>query len=347
ETAAGRLAIVVTEAATNILKHAGEGKILLRTLWSQAGLDGKPLQNWPQGAVPGIEVLAIDSGEGIGDIALKMVDGTSSAGSYGVGLGAMQRQSNEFDLYSQPGDGCLVWMVLWANVDFTDNGCWQIGAVSLPLAGETACGDSWEVAPDGEALLVMVADGLGHGPQAALASLAAVDVVWNNHRLAPGAAIEQAHGALRHTRGAAVGVARINVEAGSLNFCGVGNIAGSVEFAGNDHDGSSRSARAHLVSHNGIVGNAMRRAQEFASPWRTNALLVMHSDGINTRWDLSRYPGLTSCHPALVAAMLYRDFSRERDDVTVLAVRHRDVSQPAARSPALATHANPAQEMLP
>ncbi|SAK57010.1 hypothetical protein AWB76_02388 [Caballeronia temeraria] len=49
----------------------------------------------------------------------------------------------------------------------------------------------------------------------------------------------------------------------------------------------------------------------------------MHSDGLNTRWELSRYPGLSMRHPSLIAAVLYRDHARGDDDVTVLVARER------------------------
>lgn len=341
ETTIGRLSIVVTEAATNILKHASEGKILLRSveapaMISRAEAGGDAPQPVVKGEpIRGIEIIAIDNGPGISDVAFNMLDGSSSAGSYGVGLGAMQRLANEFDLYSLAGNGCAVWMVVWADATYIERTHWQVGAVCVPLAGETACGDSWIAAQVDEELLLMVADGLGHGPHAAEASQAAVDVVWNDPMLGPGAVIDQAHGALRGTRGAAVGVARICGRTEELQFAGIGNIAGSIEFDVRDHDGSPRSQRAHLISHNGIVGNAMRRAQEFCSPWRPGATLLLHSDGVATKWDLNRYPGLAVRHPALVAAMLYRDFVRERDDATIVVVRQRprnllpDASDPA------------------
>jgi hypothetical protein len=76
-----------------------------------------------------------------------------------------------------------------------------------------------------------------------------------------------------------------------------------------------------MVSHNGIVGSNMRKVQEFTQAWQPGSLLVLCSDGLNTRWDLNRYPGLADRHPSVIAALLYRDFARRRDDVTVLVLR--------------------------
>ncbi|MGZ8295425.1 MAG: serine/threonine protein kinase, partial [Telluria sp.] len=99
---------------------------------------------------------------------------------------------------------------------------------------------------------------------------------------------------------------------GKLQFAGVGNIAGSVIGGG---------PRRHLLSHNGIVGSNLRKVQQFEQPWDSGSLLILHSDGLGTRWDLDAYPGLAFAHCAVIAAVLYRDFTRGRDDATVVAVR--------------------------
>ncbi|HEX6078241.1 MAG TPA: serine/threonine protein kinase, partial [Methylomirabilota bacterium] len=79
----------------------------------------------------------------------------------------------------------------------------------------------------------------------------------------------------------------------------------------------------HLVSSNGTAGHAAQRIKEFSYPWPAGALLIMHSDGLGSRWRLDRYPGLRERHPALVTGVLYRDWSRSGDDVTVVAARLR------------------------
>jgi hypothetical protein len=161
--------------------------------------------------------------------------------------------------------------------------------------------------------VVFVVDGLGHGPDAAAASRAALEAVQKNlHRDAPNL-MEAVHGALRPTRGAAAAVALLQPESELCSFCGIGNIAASIRSAG-----ASRS----MVSHNGILGHQVRKMQEFQYPFPKGALLIMHSDGIATHWDLAAYPGIESRHPALVSAALFRDHSRLRDDLTVLALRN-------------------------
>lgn len=304
EVRTGQLAIVITEAATNIVKHAAHGEILLRKV--------------THGAADGVEVLAIDKGPGMRNVRQYMEDGRSTAGTYGVGLGAMRRLSQQFDLYSMPGLGTAVMMVVLG----PDKGTavrkpveWQLGAVCLPLASEEVSGDAWNMVYQGHELSLMMADGLGHGPYAAEASETAsalLETTTPGLPPLPGTFLKLAHGALAGTRGAAMAVAHIDTERGELRYAGVGNIAACAFDAGQSR---------HLLSHNGIVGSNLRKVQEFQHAWRSSMLLVMHSDGLHTRWDLGQYPGLAHCHPALVAAVLYRDFTRGRDDVSVVALR--------------------------
>jgi hypothetical protein len=76
-----------------------------------------------------------------------------------------------------------------------------------------------------------------------------------------------------------------------------------------------------MVSHNGIVGHNVHRSEEYRYPWPPGALLVAHSDGLETQWSLAAFPGLASRHPAMIAAMLFREHSRKRDDVAVVVAR--------------------------
>jgi hypothetical protein len=190
----------------------------------------------------------------------------------------------------------------------------ELGAVCVPKGGEEVCGDAWAVAADQECPAVMVVDGLGHGLGAADAARLAVRAFDATPALPAGAQVAAIHDALRGTRGAAVAVARIDRARGVVTFAGVGNVAGVVVAAG---------VGRHLVSGNGTAGHDVHRISEFSYPWAADALLVMHSDGLGSRWQIDRYPGLAGRHPALVAGVLYRDWSRGRDDVTVVAARLR------------------------
>jgi anti-sigma regulatory factor (Ser/Thr protein kinase) len=298
---AGRLAIIITEAATNILKHAGEGTVtVMRT---QSGV-----------AMPGVDVVAIDNGPGIADLDFALRDGVSTAGTAGTGLGALRRQADEFDAWTQHGRGSAFFMRIWRGAVPPEPCGIEVGALCTPLAGEDECGDGWGVTCDLDGATLLGVDGLGHGPEAAKAAAGAIEALEKRPAAAPGEVVQTAHELLRITRGAALSVARIDYRSDEVRFAGIGNVSAIV------HDGMARRA---LVSHNGIVGHNMRKVQEFTVPFPPGALCVLTSDGIQTQWDLSAYPGLHVHAPALVAAVLMRDYIRRRDDAMVLVARRR------------------------
>lgn len=298
---AARLALVVSEVATNVYKHAGRGEILMRTVYGTAA-DGARLS--------GIELLAIDGGPGIADISASMADGTSTGGTYGVGMGTIERQSDAFAIYSVVDQGTVVRAVVWERKAAVVE-TWQCGLICVPMPSEQSCGDAaWCAAHDGQALL-MVSDGLGHGDAAAAASDAALEIMQDAALTArPADLLQRMHPALQRSRGAALAVASIVDD--QVAFAGVGNIAGCTLY---------HQQRKHLISHNGIVGHNLRKVQQFTLPWQDGMLLLMHSDGLGSRWNLDDYPGLENAHPALIAGVLYRDFYRGRDDITVLVLR--------------------------
>lgn len=297
ETGAGRLALLISEAATNILKHAVDGRLFL----SQAR----------QGELRGIDVIALDRGPGIGNLANALRDGVSSVGTAGTGLGAMRRLADEFDAYAPRDKGAAFFMRIWNGVAAPAK--IASGALCVPIAGEDENGDAWAMAHHRGGVGLMSVDGLGHGADAAVAAHAALVTLAARPALAPGPQIDACHHALRATRGAALAVAQLDYASDELRFAGIGNISACII------DGD---ARKQMVSHNGIVGHNMRKVQEFTHPCPPGALIILHSDGISNSWDLGSYPGLSACNPALIAAVLLRDFGRARDDASVLVVRY-------------------------
>ncbi|HVQ62946.1 MAG TPA: SpoIIE family protein phosphatase, partial [Terriglobia bacterium] len=167
-------------------------------------------------------------------------------------------------------------------------------------------------------VLLLVVDGLGHGLGAATAAQEAIRSFRSNLQHSPARIVESAHAALRSTRGAVLGIAEIDLPQKLVRYAGVGNISGVIVS-----DSSSR----HLVSTNGTVGQDVRKVQEFSYPFPTDAVLVLHSDGLTSHWNLTNYPGLLRKAPGLIAGTLYRDYQRGTDDVTVVAARAASVRQ--------------------
>ena len=293
-----QIGIIVTEAAGNIAAHAAQGELLLCP-WE---IDGSG----------GIDVLAIDNGHGIKDVARSFEDGFSTAGTAGQGLGAVSRLSSFVQIYTSQGKGTVLLARVLKDSEAAGEDVLALGAICLPISGETACGDAWSVSEGKTRSIYIVADGLGHGPLAAEASREAIRIFEEFSHLSPSRILTEAHGALGKTRGAAVSIAEVEREKGVINYAGIGNVAGAIL-----HNGKSRS----MVSMNGTLGHTIGKIQQFSYPWTQSSSLLMHSDGLGTRWKLDQYPGLLARHPSLIAGVLYRDFCRKRDDVTILVTR--------------------------
>lgn len=305
EVEVGEAGIVVTEAASNLIKHAGRGEILLRAL-----REGPDLEN----AETGLELLALDRGPGIADFATAGRDGWSSTGSLGLGLGTIARLSALSEFYSHGGGLALLAQLRVAKRGDTARRAleFQVGGLSVCHPAESVCGDGWACQRSGPRLRVLVVDGLGHGREAARASGVALESFATTRDLTTTSAVERIHGALRPTRGAAATLVELDLDRNLVRSCGVGNVSSTVL--------ANQSAR-HLVAHNGTLGHGVVKLQEFQSPWPADALLLVHSDGLQTRWSLDGYPGISARHPGLLAGVLYRDFARGNDDVTVVAVK--------------------------
>lgn len=306
ESESGAVAIAVTEAASNLVKHATHGEVVLEPV---------------DGSRRGVRILALDRGPGIANLGRALDDGYSSAGTPGNGLGAIVRLSDRFEIHSAPEVGTALLAEIWADkkaksslkpAPVTQTKSLAVGGVCLPKPGEVLCGDAWASLHHAVGAKVVVADGLGHGQSAAEAAKEAVRIFRENPGEEPAALLQLIHDALRKTRGAAVAIADINQEKQTVRFAGIGNIA-AIACNGN----KSRN----FVSHNGIVGHEIRKIQEFTYPLEKDALLIMHSDGLISHWSLERYPGIQGKHPNLIAGLLYRDFARRRDDVTVVVAK--------------------------
>jgi anti-sigma regulatory factor (Ser/Thr protein kinase) len=295
DAAAGRLALGVTELGTNLVRHARSGALLL-------GVDGEA-----------VELLSLDAGPGM-DVERCLQDGFSTGGSAGTGLGAVRRIANRFSAFSQPQRGAVISARFEAAAGATTPSAsgLTVAGIAVAAPGEQVSGDGWGLrVRDGRAMLLM-ADGLGHGPDAAEASDTALRLFHRSTFNDPAAVLEDAHPLMRATRGAAVAIVAIEPTLDRVTFAGAGNIAGRLVSGVSDRS---------LMSQPGTLGLQIRRLQNNVHDWPEHAVLVLHSDGIVSRWALGDAAGLLQCEPMVLAGWIIREHCRGRDDATVVVIR--------------------------
>ncbi len=291
--------IIVSEMCSNLVKHGGGGELLFRL---------NLFQCWE------IELLAIDNGPGIQDTAKAMKDGNSTTSTLGQGLGAMARLSDHFDIFSQPGWGTVVYCKV-QETRITQPSRFRsdkLNVVSfcLPKMHETACGDGVATRQSGGELQVFLGDGLGHGAAAHAAVKTAADFFEKCDESDPVSILRAMHHHVRSSRGLVATIASLNTKTMSWQICGVGNIATRI-YRGSEY--------RNYLSYNGTVGlNIPTTLVSSTVEAEKNQRLIMCSDGIRSAWRFNRLTGFARMDNTMQAAIIYKDNSRQTDDVSVV-----------------------------
>jgi anti-sigma regulatory factor (Ser/Thr protein kinase) len=288
-------ALIATELATNVRRHAGHGGALLGAVAA--------------GDRRGVAIAAWDRGPGM-DVQACLRDGMSTRGTAGVGLGAVSRLATRWDAYAPRGRGTVVAAYVLAGPP-PPRPRFQHGAVRLPYPGLPVSGDAWELHTEGDVATLIVCDGLGHGDGAAEAARAVIQAFRQRPGDPLAAILERAGAAARPTRGAAATVVRVDLAARQAVIAGVGNVAAWI----------AGDAPRQLVTQHGTLGHTMPRLREERYPFPAGATLVVASDGLKSRLELGEHPELLARDPGVIAATLWRDHNRGRDDATVVVLR--------------------------
>lgn len=297
----GEIDIVVSELSSNLIKHAGGGEMLCRL--SEGEVNTR------------FEILTLDNGPGIPDVARMMRDGVSTTGTLGHGLGAIDRLSSQSQIYSIPGWGTIV----YAAFDSTPAPLYskKAGALNLDVRSicvnkprEVVCGDGYFVKRTETDVRIFFGDGLGHGQHAKDAIEKAVSAFRVSTEPDPADVLRLIHEQVRRTRGMVATVAIFDLEQSTWRLCGVGNINTRL-YTGIQFK--------NYVPYNGTIGmNIPNSLKTSVYEVEKNQHLIMCSDGIRSRWDLNKYQAIFRSDPIVLAGCLYKDFSRRTDDSSVL-----------------------------
>lgn len=291
------LDLIVAEMTSNLFKYSNDGELLIGV--------------FNNGGSPYVELISIDNGPGMMNPAKMMQDGISTSNTLGHGLGSMKRLSDTFELYSQIGWGTIVLSRVYNEPDKVKS---KDKVIMRPLVvykpGEKTSGDGFVYKKTDKYVKMMLADGLGHGPEANKAVNEAANAFKVFPDYSPTETIRFIHNAIKKTRGAVVNVVCYDFERKVWTSTGVGNIAarmsGPVNF------------KNHM-SYNGIMGHNIPNTmndQDYPADEYNQVMLC--SDGIKTRIDMARYPLMYKYDLTILAAAIYKDHARRNDDMSVV-----------------------------
>ncbi len=301
ESRVGTIDIAVSELTSNIIKHAGSGELLYRfTTKSNSGV---------------FEILCIDGGPGIRDISNAMKDGVTTTNTLGQGLGALKRLSDTFYIYSIVRWGTICYCKIYSSTQITEVETAEVKVKGLNVCkpGQKVSGDGFEIIHGQNFTKIFMGDGLGHGKEAHDAVQLAITHFKISAENDPSEILRAVHDAVKKTRGLVATAAVIDHSRKIWKLCGVGNIAARL---------SEGLLSKSYVSYNGIVGlNIPTTLKNHQSEFTRHQCLIMTSDGIRTRWDLSQFPSILRYDPLMLAAVIYKESARKTDDMSILVAR--------------------------
>ncbi|MBI3921255.1 MAG: ATP-binding protein [Armatimonadetes bacterium] len=328
-TASEEIALAVSELASNLVKHANGGDLVLTPL--------------PEGERVGIQVEAVDKGPGIPDVERVIADGFSTAGSLGYGLGSVNRLMDEFDIRSQrgPGGGTTVVCKRWIRPE-------SHGATLCPLEFGVATrrhpstevnGDAFIIKRWDGAALAGVIDGLGHGQFAHRAAETARQYIETHYDQTMESLFRGVGRACRATRGAVMALARfdfgmqisdcgleklpVEVSGVRLTFASVGNIEARVLVSPQSEVPNPKSEMNFIVRR-GIVGVNAPNPVITHHGWDPDNLLILHSDGVRTHWKWEEFPEVATESATALAQRMLRQLAKEEDDATVVVIKNTE-----------------------
>src|ERR1700748_3849519 len=187
------LDLIVAEMTSNLFKYSDDGELLIGV--------------FPNNNNPYIELISIDNGPGMVNPSRMMQDGVSTSNTLGHGLGSMKRLSDTFELYSQIGWGTIVLSRVYSDPEKVKT---KHEVIMRPIVvykpGEKTSGEGFTYKKTDKYLKMMLADGLGHGPEAnkAVNEAAIAFKVFPDY--SPTETIRFIHDAIKKTRGAVINI---------------------------------------------------------------------------------------------------------------------------------------------
>jgi anti-sigma regulatory factor (Ser/Thr protein kinase)/serine/threonine protein phosphatase PrpC len=322
---------LVSELATNIIKYATDGRVVIEEVVSGDRL--------------GVQVTVADRGPGIANIQQALQDHFSSSGTLGLGLPGVRRMADDFEIESEVGRGTTVVVRKWrdgpaprarraellqgasASDAFAERGTdrgkesfeapsrpgrrLRVGYANRPCQGELLSGDGVLVTELGGSALIVVVDGLGHGREAHEAAKAATRLVRREPSLDLAYLMQQLDRRLQDTVGAALSLCSIDLDSGVVRYLAVGNTVLRIE--------GERSHRIGAMT--GTVGSRLKASRVETATLAPGDVLLIHTDGISERLSVEDYPQLRYQSPEVVVEKVLSRYGKRHDDASIVAAR--------------------------
>jgi anti-sigma regulatory factor (Ser/Thr protein kinase) len=297
----GVVDIAVAELTSNIIKHASHGELLYRF--------SKEFDKMV------LEIICIDNGPGIKDVSHAMKDGISTTKTLGQGLGALERLSDLFEVYSIAKWGTVCYCKIYAipNKQSVKGPEIKFSALNVSKPGQRVSGDGCQIVFKPNYTKIFFGDGLGHGHEAHDAVQLAITNFKHCSENDPAEILKLIHVLVKKSRGLVGTVVIADHLLKKWRICGVGNITTRL------FDGM---AAKNYISYNGIIGaNIPSHLKNHETDLGKHQCLVMTSDGIRSRWEISQFPSILRYAPLMLAAVIYKETARKTDDMSILIAR--------------------------
>jgi len=294
--------LVVSELATNIIKHATRGIITVELI-------SDSVRN-------GIAVKSQDNGPGF-DPAVALADGFSTTKSLGRGLGVINRFVDELDILTpqqnnhETAISCKKWLQSDIATPKPHNvRALDIGVVSKPKPGQELNGDAFFIKNTETGTVIALIDGLGHGYPAFNA--AAKQYIQSHLDQSLDSLFEGVDRACLGTNGVVMSLAHFDRVQGKIIFAGVGNISAKLVGGTEKHD---------LLAKRGILGRHPPAIKQTEVYWHQHLGLVMHSDGLSYKWYWKDFSFFFDKSAQFIAEHMHRTLLMHNDDASLIFVK--------------------------
>lgn len=182
---------------------------------------------------------------------------------------------------------------------------------SVERSLESVSGDAVFIKDEGDNLFICIFDGAGHGESAHKISCIGIRYIQENNHMSLPELMKGLHKKLNGTHGAVAIVGRLNIKEKKLSYVGIGNI-----FLRIFGETSKRE-----ITQGGVIGYQIRTPKEKCITINTGDIIVLHTDGISSRFNETDYPNIFWDDAKVISNTLLSTFGKSNDDATCAVIR--------------------------